>query len=256
MFQNIERLSQLIAKKNKILFFTGAGLSTSSGIKDFRGTNGIYQTIGDKYNLPYPESLFEINFFNKNPLPFYDFSKELFNHEIKPSFSHNFISALEKMSKISLIVTQNIDMLHEKSGSKKILNCHGSYNTAHCLKCKTHFNFNQFENNLKSGIPKNCKCGGIIKPDIIFFGEQLPEKFYHTIENPPDTDLLIVLGSSLTVQPAAMLPILIKKKFNVEMVIINNQSTEFDALFDIVIHQDIDTVFKNVNSILNYYYQE
>lgn len=247
-----EKLSEIIEKSSKITFFTGAGISTSAGIPDFRGPDGIYNLIEKTHKLPYPEAVFDINYFRTNPSVFYSFSKEMFKAEIKPTFTHTFISKLERLKKLAIVITQNIDMLHEKSGTVKVLDCHGSYKTAHCIKCGSLYNFKDFEDNLRNGIVRKCSCTGVVKPDIVFFGETLPQKFYDIMSDLPETDLLFVLGSSLTVQPANIFPLNIIKKYSPYSVIINNQSTCYDKLFDTVIHQDIDSVFKNVNMHLQY----
>jgi NAD-dependent histone deacetylase SIR2 len=235
---------ELIKKSNKITVFTGAGISTSCGIPDFRGPNGLYTLVQKKYNLPYPEAIFEINFFKKDPKPFYNQSKELFNTNIKPSLTHKFIAWLEEKNKIALVMTQNIDMLHKIAGNSKVIECHGTYSTAHCLNCQKTYNIKDIEIQMKNGEVPYCSCGGIIKPDVVFFSEQLPMDFFEAYQNPPETDLLLVMGSSLTVQPAAGFAL--KLTGFATSIIVNLEPTMYDALFNFSIKEDLDTFSRQV----------
>ena len=240
----IDEITNLIEKSNHITVFTGAGVSTNSGIPDFQGPNGLYKTIQKRFNLPFPEAVFEINYFKSNPAPFFQLSKEMFNDEIKPTLFHKYIAYLESKNKIALVMTQNIDMLHQKAGSKKVIECHGSYIKAHCLKCKKEYDFKEYENNLKDGTIPYCDCKGIIKPDVVFFGESLPESFFEVYYNPPETDLLIVAGSSLTVQPAASFALNLLKK--TKSILINLEGTYYDDYFTYVINIDIDKFVEKI----------
>lgn len=236
--EKINKAVQLIKSSDKIVIFTGAGISTNCGIPDFRGENGIYNMVKKKYNLPYSEAVFDISYFEHDPHPFYDLTKELFKSDIQPSLSHKFIAWLEEKGKTINVVTQNIDMLHTKAGSKNVIECHGTYLTAHCLKCGKKFEINSFEDKLKKGEIPLCICSGIIKPDVVFFGEMLPDKFYIAYHNPPEADLVIVMGSSLMVQPAAGFALMLANKIN--SMIINNEPTVYDKIFDLVVNMDID----------------
>ncbi len=235
----ITEIKNLIDTSKSIIVFTGAGVSTNSGIPDFRGPNGLYKIVQKKFNLPFPEAVFEINYFKNNPKPFFELSKEIFNNEIKPTKFHQYIAYLESIGKISLVMTQNIDMLHQKAGSKKVIECHGSYLTAHCLKCKKAYQFFEYENNLKEGSVPYCSCKGVIKPDVVFFGESLPDNFFEVYHNPPEADLLIVAGSSLTVQPAASFALNLLR--DTKSILINLEETYYDHLFNYVFNIDIDT---------------
>lgn len=240
----IKDLVKIIDDSNSITVFTGAGVSVNSGIPDFRGPKGLYKTIQTKFNLPFPEAIFEINYFKANPKPFFELSKELFNNEVKPTKFHNYIAYLESKDKVNLIMTQNIDMLHQKAGSKKVIECHGSYLTAHCLKCNKEYKFSEYEKNLKEGSVPYCSCKGVIKPDIVFFGESLPEFFFNVYYKPPNADLLIVAGSSLTVQPAASFALNFLQK--TRSILINLEETIYDSLFDYVFNIDIDEFVKKI----------
>jgi len=246
---HLEILKTSIHKAQKIAVFSGAGISTSCGIPDFRGSQGIYSTVQQNYSLPHPEALFEINFFKKNPEPFFDFSKTLFTQNVHPSFTHKFLAELEQQGKEISIVTQNIDMLHSRSGSSDVVACHGSYRSGSCLSCNTKFSISKFETNLQKGTIPYCECGGIIKPDIVFFGEQLPQAFFKKYENPPEADLLLIIGSSLKVAPAARYPLrVLQNKPETISVLINNDPTPYDEYFTFIIHNDIDETFKTLST--------
>jgi NAD-dependent SIR2 family protein deacetylase len=233
-------LKDLFKNSKNITFFTGAGVSVNSGIPDFRSEGGLYSFVKQKYDLPFAEAIFDIDYFKEKPEPFFDLSKDLINKDIQPTIAHKFIAWLEEHNKISLVMTQNIDMLHQKAGNKKVVECHGSYQTAHCLNCKKLYHLNEIENILLKGSVPYCSCGGVIKPDIVFFGEQLPESFFINFYNPPKTDLLVVFGSSLEVQPAASFALSLAGKH--KSILVNLSKTSYDSYFDYVINEDIDKV--------------
>lgn len=244
----MNEIIQLIKESKEILVFTGAGVSTSCGIPDFRSEDGLYSFSKERYKIPYPEAIFDINYFKTNPQPFYTFSKELLSNKVLPSVTHKMIKKLEDLGKLKWVVTQNIDMLHEKSGNKNVLACHGSYETATCLTCNKKYDFKDIEDRLVLGEIPKCNCGGIIKPDITFFGESLPEKFYTFTQNPPKVDLVLVMGTSLEVGPANQIPLMYKGK--VPLVIINRDKTAYDHYFTYKSPLDCD---KFSNEILNIY---
>jgi NAD-dependent SIR2 family protein deacetylase len=244
----LDDIAQLIDSSTHITVFTGAGISTSCGIPDFRSEKGLYSLVKNKYSLPYPEAVFDISFFNKNPKPFFELSRDFFSANIEPSLSHKFIAWLEVKNKISLVVTQNIDMLHQKAGTKKILQCHGTYETARCIKCNKNYSLEDIKEYMKKGEVPFCSCGGYIKPDIVFFGEQLPLKFYDYYESPPETDLLLAMGSSLTVQPAASFAL--KLAVRTRSILVNLSPTEYDDMFTYSVHEDLDTFSRKVWDLL------
>lgn len=245
MIENkIEKAIKLIKDSSNIVVFTGAGISTSCGVPDFRSENGLYSIVKQRYKLPYPEAIFEISYFKNNPEPFYSLSKELFTKNITPSISHRFIAYLEEIGKIAIVVTQNIDMLHSKAGSKKVIECHGSYSTAHCLNCKKEYIFKDIEPSILEGEIPYCSCNGLIKPDVVFFGEMLPKSFYEIYQNPPKCDLIIVFGSSLVVQPAASFALMIANKTN--SIIVNRDKTDYDSIFDLSLNMEIDKFTEKV----------
>ncbi len=243
----VQDIGSTIEKSRKIIVFTGAGISTECGIPDFRGENGLYSMVKKQFKMNTPENIFDIDYFRSNPAPFYAISGDIGGDQIKPSFAHRYIAALESAGKISKIVTQNIDMLHEKAGSKNVTACHGSYKTAHCIKCGKLYSLPEYRENLRDGNVKYCECGGAVKPDIVFFGENLPEVFYSELSSPSECDLLLVIGTSLSVTPAAYYPMSVIKTRNPISIFINNDATQYDKYFTHVVHEDIGSFFVKLN---------
>jgi len=196
-------------KAKNIIVMAGAGISTSAGIPDFRtpGT-GLYDNL-QKYNLPYPTAVFDIRYFEENPKPFYTLAKELYPGSFSPTPSHYFVKMLEEKGLLLRHFTQNIDTLDRLAGvsDEKIVEAHGAFNTGHCIKCRKEYSQEWIKELIfKDEIPTCGDCGGYVKPDIVFFGEGLPEKFFNCMELDFDKcDMLIIMGTSLTVQPFASL---------------------------------------------------
>ncbi|XP_014606138.1 PREDICTED: NAD-dependent protein deacetylase sirtuin-2 isoform X2 [Polistes canadensis] len=194
----------------KIITMAGAGISTSAGIPDFRSpSSGLYHNL-EKYNLPYPQAVFEIEFFMKNPEPFFTLAKQLLPEGFKPTPCHYFIRLLHEKGLLLRHYTQNIDTLERIAGlpTNKLIEAHGTFYTGHCIKCKAPYTLEWMkEKILESVIPKCEQCEkGVVKPDVVFFGEMLPERFHHFAERDFSlADLLIIMGSSLVVQPFAFL---------------------------------------------------
>ncbi|XP_030759792.1 NAD-dependent protein deacetylase sirtuin-2-like isoform X2 [Sitophilus oryzae] len=192
-----------------IITLAGAGISTSAGIPDFRSPGtGLYDNL-QKYNLPHPQAIFELDFFNENPKPFFVLAKELYPGSFKPTLSHYFIRMLHEKGLLLRHYTQNIDTLERVAGipDEKLVEAHGSFYTGHCLHCRAEYELNWMKDRIfKDEIPTCEKCPGVVKPDIVFFGENLPDKFSNAIEEDfSQCDLLIILGSSLVVHPFASL---------------------------------------------------
>lgn len=206
--------------------FTGAGSSTLSGIRDFRGKNGIYK----EYDA---EKIFSIHYFMQNPSEFYKIAKTFFYNldEKEPNIIHTECARLEKMGIIKRVITQNIDMLHQKAGSKDVIEVHGSPLIHTCLSCHKEFTFTQVQSMLESAeVPYCDSCNGIIKPNVTFFGEPLPMNAINdAINESQSADLMIVLGSTLVVQPAASLPVYTFQNEG-DIVIVNNQPTPLDTI--------------------------
>ncbi len=233
----IEKLKQMINESNNIVAFTGAGISTDSGIKDFRSKNGL-----SKESCIPMEILLSNNYFYSHTKDFYNFYKEYFNgSKVKPNDAHKYLVKLEKEGKLKAIVTQNIDGLHTKAGSNNVLELHGTTYSNHCIKCNKKYSAD-FVFNSKD-IPY-CNCKGLIKPDVVLYGENLPEDAVQkSIDYISKADMLIVLGTSLVVYPAAGLINYFKGKY---LVIINNDPTQYDNKASLVIHDNISKVFKEL----------
>ena len=231
----INELQKIIDKSKRIVLFSGAGVSTLSGIKDFRSKDGLYNM---KYKWP-PEMILSSAFFYDNTEEFYKFYKDKLNClNIKPNIVHNYFAALEKKEKLSAIVTQNIDGLHTKAGNKNVFELHGTVYKNHCIKCHKEYDEEYVFNS--KGVPK-CECGGIIKPDVVLYGEMLPEyDFNESMYAISHADTLIVAGSSLTVYPASGLIDLFRGE---NLVIINRDPTNYDYKANLVIHDDFRNVF-------------
>lgn len=241
MFQEI---IDLIHKSHNIVVFTGAGISTNSGILDFRSSDGLYNLIEQNYDLPYPEAIFDLDYFMENPEPFYKLTANMFSHYASPTKCHEFIAWLEEKNKVSIIVTQNSDMLHHLAGSKNILECHGTFRTAHCLNCDEQYQFADYEQTVLDGIIPHCECGGVIKPDVVFFGEEIPEQFYDLLDHHPKADMILILGTSLNVQPTSKFALEIAEK--VPSVFVNLEPTQYDNEMTFVLHEDLDEFAEKV----------
>lgn len=234
----IDKLIDMINNSKNIVVFTGAGVSTDSGLKDFRSDNGLYKEDND-----YPaEYLLSSECFYMHPDLFYDYYKKNFNClDIKPNITHKLIKKLEDKKKVTAVITQNIDGLHTKAGSKIVYEVHGTIYKNHCIKCHKEYDAKYVFNS--KGIPK-CSCKGIIKPDVVLYGESLPDDaFTSGIKAISKADLIIVMGSSLTVYPASsMLDYTINKK----IVIINKDKTPYDYKADLVINDNLAKVSKKI----------
>lgn len=238
MQENVERLKKLIQNSDRIVFFGGAGVSTESGIPDFRSKDGLYN---QKYQYP-PEEILSHTFFLEKTNEFFKFYKEKMNAlSFEPNITHLKLTELEKRKKLTAVITQNIDGLHSKAGTKNVLELHGSIKRNYCMNCHKFYDAEYvFES---SGIPK-CSCGGIVKPDVVLYEEPLDsETLEEAITNLQKADLLIVGGTSLNVYPACNLLTYFKGK---HLVLINKEKTKYDDLADLVIHDNLGNIFKNL----------
>lgn len=236
--RKIEILKQLIEDSNNIVFFGGAGVSTESGIPDFRSKDGLYN---QKYKYP-PEEILSHTFFIKETEEFYKFYREKLNSlKYEPNITHIKLAELELKGKLKAVITQNIDGLHQKAGSKKVLELHGSVLRNYCMKCNKFYNAEFIFNS--NVIPK-CECGGIIKPDVVLYEEGLDDiVFNEAINAIQKADLMIVAGTSLTVNPASSLV----RYFNgSNLVLINRDSTPYDNIANLIINENLGNVFKNI----------
>lgn len=196
---------------------TGAGISTSAGIPDFRSPEtGLYANLA-RLKLPYAEAVFDISYFRNNPRPFYELAHELYPGKYRPTVTHSFVSLLHKKGMLLKAFTQNIDCLEREAGvpGDKIVEAHGSFATQRCIECHLEYPGDRMRDAVAIKEVPYCertKCGGLVKPDIVFFGEALPEAFHRNRSLPAQADLAIVLGTSLTVQPFASLPSFVQEE--------------------------------------------
>ncbi|KAI5922269.1 DHS-like NAD/FAD-binding domain-containing protein [Camillea tinctor] len=198
-------------RAKRIVVMTGAGISTAAGIPDFRSPKtGLYHNLA-RLNLPHPEAVFDIDFFREDPRPFYVLAKELYPGNFQPTVSHAFIALLARKGLLRMLFTQNIDCLERAAGvpPELIIEAHGSFATQRCIECKTPFPDDAMRAHVERGDPPSCPregCDGLVKPDIVFFGERLPDAFYEGSSIAAQADLVLVMGTSLTVHPFAGLP--------------------------------------------------
>jgi NAD-dependent deacetylase len=234
----IDTLIDWIKNSKRIVFFGGAGVSTESGLKDFRSVDGLYN---EHYDYP-PEEILSHSFFMNNTLEFYKFYKDkLDTRNFKPNITHIVLSELEDKGLLSSVITQNIDGFHQDAGSKKVLELHGSIKRNYCMDCGKFYDDKYiFES---EGIPK-CDCGGIIKPDVVLYEEGLDNNTVtEAIKEISQADLLIIGGTSLNVYPAAGF---IRYFNGKHMVLINRDRTGFDSMCDLVIHDNLGDVFTKI----------
>jgi len=234
----IDTLIEWIKDSNHIVFFGGAGVSTESGLKDFRSKDGLYN---EKYDYP-PEEILSHTFFMEKTKEFYKFYRDkLDTRNFKPNITHEVLALMEKKGKLSSIITQNIDGFHEDAGSKKVLDLHGSIRRNYCMDCGKFYDEKiVFES---TDIPK-CSCGGIIKPDVVLYEEGLDDKTVsEAIDEIRNCDLLIIGGTSLNVYPAAGFIRYFRGK---HLVLINRDKTQYDHLCDLVINDSLGKVFERI----------
>lgn len=238
MEEKIEKLKELINKSNNIVFFGGAGVSTESGIPDFRSKDGLYN---QKYDYP-PEEILSHDFFIKHTEEFYKFYKDKMNSlKYEPNITHIKLANLEQEGKLKAVITQNIDGLHQKTGSENVYELHGSVFRNYCMRCNKFYDAKYVFNS--KNIPK-CECGGIIKPDVVLYGETLDDyTVTKSIEMITNADLMIVAGTSLMVQPASGLLNYFRGN---NLVLINRDTTPYDNIANLVINESLGKVFKNI----------
>ncbi|XP_069836497.1 NAD-dependent protein deacetylase sirtuin-1 [Dendropsophus ebraccatus] len=257
----IEDAVRLLQESKKIMVLTGAGVSVSCGIPDFRSRDGIYARLAvDFPDLPNPQAMFDIEYFRKDPRPFFKFAKEIFPGQFQPSLCHKFINMLDKEGKLLRNYTQNIDTLEQVAGIQRIIQCHGSFAMASCLICKHKVDCEAVREDIFNQIVPRCPiCPpdeplAIMKPDIVFFGENLPEEFHRAMKYDKDeVDLLIVIGSSLKVRPVALIPSSIPHE--VPQILINREPLPH-LHFDIELLGDCDVIINELCQTLGGKYTE
>lgn len=230
-----EQLQQWISESRRMVFFGGAGVSTESGIKDFRSADGLYH---EQYDYP-PETMLSHSFFLKHPEEFYRFYRDkLICRGVQPNAAHRKLAELERAGKLRAVVTQNIDGLHQAAGSRTVWELHGSTHRNHCMKCRRPFGLDVVDQ--AEGVPYCPHCGGMIRPDVVLYEEALDEDVVESaVRAMEEADLLLVGGTSLVVYPAAGL---IRYYRGNRLVLINRDPTPYDRQADLVIHDSIGKV--------------
>lgn len=236
--EKIKELESIIAGSDSIVFFGGAGVSTESGIPDFRSTDGLYN---QKYKYP-PEIILSHTFFMQETEEFFRFYRDkMIYADAKPNRAHYALAELERKKKLNAVITQNIDGLHQAAGSNTVLELHGSVHWNYCMKCGKKYGLDYIMNT--EGVPR-CSCGGIVKPDVVLYEEPLDA---HTAEMAmaycQSADVLIIGGTSLNVYPAAGY---VRQYMGDKLVLINRDATPMDSAARLVIHDSIAEVFENI----------
>jgi NAD-dependent deacetylase len=245
MAADLERLYQMIRQARHCVALTGAGVSTLSGIRDFRGQNGLYKEMD-------AQKIFDLDYFVQDPSFYYNKAGNLIYNldEKEASIVHLTLGTLESLGFLKAVITQNIDLLHQKGGSKRVIEVHGSPLAHYCLHCSgINVSYEEVAAVIRTGkMPRCPKCGRVLKPAITFFGENLPaQALRDATEEAQAADLMLVLGSSLTVSPAASLPLYTIRRGG-EVVIVNNQSTYLDD--QAILHFDsLDPVFQALSAL-------
>lgn len=237
----VKELQDLINNAKKIVFFGGAGVSTESGIPDFRSEKGLYK-LKSKYGVPY-ETILSHDYYENNTLTFFKFYREfMINTTAQPNHAHKYLAKLEERKDL-WIITQNIDGLHQLAGSKNVIELHGSIHRNYCEKCMKLYSLDEMLN--KDIVPKCDKCGGIIKPDVVLYQEPLDERVIcKAIIKIQETDLLIVAGTSLNVYPAAGL---INYFYGNNIVLINKDKLNIYKKIKLQINKPIGELFSKLN---------
>lgn len=239
MTPEVTQLQKMIDQYDNIVFFGGAGVSTESGIPDFRSVDGLYN---QQYDYP-PETILSHTFFMNNPQEFYRFYQaKMLCDTAKPNAAHHKLAQLEQAGKLKAVITQNIDNLHQMAGSKNVLELHGSVYRNYCMKCKKSYDFAYMKNS--QGVPKCQACGGTIKPDVVLYEEGLDNTTINrSVQAISAAQMLIIGGTSLAVYPAAGL---IDYFQGEKLVVINKAPTPRDRQADLVISQPIGEVFSQI----------
>lgn len=242
--ESAQETARLIRASRFCAALTGAGISTNAGIPDFRGPKGLYVT--KQYDA---DKIFDIAYFYRDQKPFFEFARDFVSLEerIQPTPTHRFLQKLEEAGILKTVITQNIDALHQKAGSRSVLEVHGSIWKSYCLDCGQEFSYAQAKDKILNETVPLCSCGGVIKPDIVFFGENV-KSFDEASELARRADLFFVIGTSCVVYPAAMLPTLTKGK----IIVVNMSDVDIPgADIAVSVQEDLDVFFKQVAHHLN-----
>ena len=238
MQNSIEKLQEIVDRYENLVFFGGAGVSTESGIPDFRSVDGLYN---QKYDFP-PETILSHTFFMRRPEEFYKFYRDkMLCDTAKPNGEHLKLAELEKAGKLKAVITQNIDNLHQMAGSRRVMELHGSVYRNYCMKCGKFYDFSYIKNS--TGVP-HCECGGIVKPDVVLYEEGLDQQtLTDSVRAISQAQVLIIGGTSLAVYPAASLIDYFRGKC---LIVINKAPTPRDRSADLLIKEPIGQVFSQI----------
>ena len=238
MSSKLDTLKTWVDEAQHIVFFGGAGVSTESGIPDFRSVDGLYN---QKFKYP-PETIISHSFFERRPEEFFEFYMEkMLPLGFEPNITHKVLARWESEGRLLAVVTQNIDGLHQKAGSKNVLELHGSVLRNYCTRCHKSYSAEFVKNS--RGVPL-CDCGGVVKPDVVLYEESLDQDvMYRAANDISEADLLIVAGTSLTVWPAAGMIRYFRGK---RLVLINRDETPYDREADLVLHEKLGEVFREL----------
>lgn len=243
MDNKIKTFARMVNECNNIVFFGGAGVSTESGVKDYRSQDGLYNTVRE-YGVS-PEIILSRSFFFEHPEIFYDFYRKYFIIDVEPNTAHRVLAELEDCGKLKAVITQNIDGLHQRAGSKNVIELHGTASEFSCPQCHKPGAGNEVIEEIKGGKVPKCKyCGGIMKPKVVLYEEPLYEGIAESaIMNIANAEMLIVGGTSLAVYPAASFVNYFRGKY---IVMINKSETDFDNRANLVIKESIGKVFGEI----------
>lgn len=242
--RSIQKLAEILSRSRSAVALTGAGISVPSGIPDFRSGGGLYST---KYGNYQPEVMLSRDFFDAHPDEFFKFYREkMIYADAKPNAAHFLLAQLEKRGMLYGVITQNIDGLHSDAGSKRVIELHGSVRRNHCARCGKSYPGTDIVKNCK-GVPR-CDCGGIIKPDVVLYGESLDMDDCIKAERATrNADAFIVIGTSLKVYPAAGLITLFRGD---DVALVNKGETDFDELAKVVVREDCAVVAEELSKLL------
>ncbi len=234
----LEQFMKWLSQSNCIVFFGGAGVSTESGIPDFRSVDGLYH---QKYAYP-PETILSHSFFIRDQKEFFEFYREkMIFPDAQPNATHVKLAQLEAEGKVKAVITQNIDGLHQKAGSRKVLELHGSVHRNYCMRCNRFYDLRAIMD--MKGVPA-CECGGLIKPDVVLYEEGLSEEIMsEAAQYIAEADMLIIGGTSLSVYPAAGL---VRYYKGGRLVLINKSTTQYDRHVNLLLHNSLGEVFSKV----------
>jgi NAD-dependent deacetylase len=238
-----EQLSAMIRRASYIVAFTGAGVSADSGIPTYRGTGGVW----NRYD---PDKYANVNYFFQDPAYYWSFFKDVRYPSLKaaaPNAAHRALAELERQGRLKAVVTQNIDGLHQEAGSQRVLELHGNTRSISCLSCGKSYGIDEVRSLLETELPPACReCGGMLKPDVVLFGESLPmDTLHEASEESRRCDLFLSVGSSLLVQPAASMPAMAKRA-GAGLVIVNKDETPLDSMADLVIRDSATNVLAGI----------